>query len=262
LGLRFGVSQITALNTDTTINGSASSIESLTVLQPATTVPFKRLFDGVTYSGDGSTAGNILPTPSNWTTFSNSLQTLDSNISAASQNTTPGNGKYPIIYGKDTHDPSCPDCESGAISTLSNRNYTWNIVTHVIGNTGDQKIVSEVIKSSIEGTNIDFSGTLSGVTMNTSILGWNAYYGAVSEALYIHLYDTEITKSVSGLGLVSGVDNKKVGTIFLEMSKLNINTMTESGTVIIPIPFERDIFEIAYIGKELNVQNRLYPPGS
>jgi hypothetical protein len=262
LGLRFGVGEITAINTDTTITGSAASITSLTLLQPTTNLPFKRLFDGVTYSGDGSTGGNLFPTPSNWTTFSNSTQTLDSNISAAGQNATPGSGKYPIIYGKNLHNPSCPECVSGAISTLSNRNYTWNFVTHTVGNTGDQKLVSEVIKSSMEGTSIDFSGTLSGVTMSTSILGWNAYYGAVSEALYIHLYDTEITKSVSGIGTVSASDNKKTGTIFLEMSKLDINTMTESGTVIIPVPFNRDVFEISYVGKELNAQNRLYPPGT
>jgi hypothetical protein len=258
LGLRFGVNEISAINTLVSVNGSASSINSLTILEPKTILPFKVYFDGVTYSGDGYTGGNLRGVGAiNWSTFNNTLPTSDSRILYAEQNTTPGAGKYPIIYGIENADIAE---YAASVSSVSNRNYTWNINRHIVGNTGNQKIVSEIIKSSIEGNSIDFDGTLSGITMDTSILGWNATYGAVSEGLYIHFYDTEVGGNVTGIGLITGNENKKTGTIFLEMTKLDINTLAESGPVIIPIKFERDLYKFTHNSPDFDAQSRSYPP--
>jgi hypothetical protein len=258
LGIRFGIQEISGINARVSVNGSANSITSLTILEPKTILPFKVFFDGVTYSGDGSTAGDLRITP-NWSTFSGAITTNDGRILYGQQNPTPGNGKYPIIYGAENLSLSNLD---DVVSTLSNRNYTWIINSHIVGNTGDQKLVSEIIKSSVEGNSIDFDGTLSGITMDTAILGWNATYGAVSEGLYIHLYDSEITKPIAGIGTIDGTEHQKTGTIYLEMTKLDINTLTESGPVIIPVRFERDLHYIKNSGKDITTDNRRFPPGT
>lgn len=256
--LRFGLSEITAINNGNAPAGSAASITGLNILEPKIVTPAYRYFSGTTYSGDGSTGANLKPNPVGWSTF-NGTHTKDFNVIGAAQNTTPGSGKYPIIYGRNDHSQVCADCNARALKSLSNRNYTWDIIPNIVGNTDDQKIVSEIVKSSVEGTYVDFDNVIVGVTLDTSILGWNAHYGAVSEAIYVHIYDTEITRSASGFGAQSALDNKKTGTIFLEMTKLDINTNTESSTVIIPINFERDFHEISYIGKDLGFDGKLYP---
>lgn len=256
--LRFGVSEITAVNNGNAPSGSASSITGITILKPKTVVPTYRYFSGTTYSGDGSTGANLKPTPTGWSTF-NGTHTKDFDVIGAVQNATPGSGKYPIIYGRNDHSQACADCSVRALKSLSNRNYTWDFVSNIVGNTGAEKIVSEVVKSSVQGTYVDFDNATVGVTLDTSILGWNAYYGAVSEAIYVHIYDTETTRVASGFGTQSAPDNKKTGTIFLEIAKLDINTNTESSTVIIPINFDRDFHEVSYIGNDLAFDGKLYP---
>lgn len=257
-GLRFGLSEISAINNFDTTAGSANSITGITILNPKNTTPWKTVFEGITYYGDGSTGGDLKPTPSGWSTFTGS-HTSDFNVIGALQNATPGSGKYPIIYGRNDHSQICADCTTRSLKTLSNRNYTWDVVSNIVGNTGDQKIVSEILKNSIEGTYVDFDNPTVGATLDTSILGWNSYYGAVSEALYIHIYDTEITRTASGFGSQSALDNKKTGTIFLEMAKLDINTQTETAIVIVPVNFERDYYEYSYTGKDLNFDGKFYP---
>lgn len=256
--LRFGLSEISAINNGNTPSGSASSITGITILSPKTITPSYRYFAGTTYYGDGSTGANLKPSPTGWSTFSGT-HTRDFDVVGAEQNATPGSGKYPIIYGRNDHSQACADCSSRALKSLSNRNYTWDFISNVVGNTGAQKIVSEVVKSSVQGTYVDFDNATVGVTLDTSILGWNAYYGAVSEAVYVHIYDTEVTRVASGFGTQTALNNKKTGTIFLEIAKLDINTNTESSTVIIPVNFERDFHEISYIGKDLGFDGKLYP---
>lgn len=253
LGLRFGLSEISASNNFTSINGSANSITNKVILKPRVNLPFKTVFGSTTYTGDGVTAGDLFPSV-NWSTFSNTAQTSELIVRYATENAVPGNGKYPIIYGRELHSSSTPKQAQSQNSTVSNRNYSWDIQSHIVGNTGSEKLVSEVLFSSMEGTSIDFSGATSGITMDTSILGWNANYGAISEGLYVQVYDTELSTST-----IDANDVKKTGMIFLEMSRHDINTKQDIGTVIIPIHLERDFFEFSYSGNDLTRAGKLYP---
>jgi len=257
--LRFGLSEISATNNsfgNHTIVGEADNITGLTILNPRIRTPTVTTFNGTVFSGLGITGGE--PAQGNISTrwsskFDSSAPMPDRKIIR----TRRIQGPYPIIYGRDSMGSlTNSKLTASSFHTVGNRNYTWDFVPNIVGNTTDQKLVSEILFSSVRGCTLDFNGATSGVTMDTSILGWNRFFGAVSESLSIQIYDTELT-----VDTLSGLDHNKTFTVFLEMSKYDVNTQSDlNQTVIIPVNIQRDTIETSWYGQDVNLSNQYRKP--
>jgi hypothetical protein len=83
---------------------------------------------------------------------------------------------------------------------------------------------------------INFNTASSGVTFDTSILGWNLKYGAVSETLSFNLYDFPLGGYLSP----STYEQNLYKIVFyFEFVKFNPITQTESYPIVIPINIDR-----------------------
>lgn len=259
--LRFGLSEISATNNsfgNHTIVGEADNITGLTILNPRIRTPTVTTFNDTVFSGLGITGGE--PAQGNistrWSsTFNSNAPMPDSKIIR----TRRIQGPYPVIYGRDSMGSATNDkLMASSFHTVGNRNYTWDFVPNIVGNTTDQKLVSEILFSSVRGCTLDFNGATSGVTMDTSILGWNRFFGAVSESLSIQIYDTELS-----VDTLFGLNNNKTFTVFLEMSKYDVNTQSDlNQTVIIPVNIRRDAIESVWSGTDVYRSNQHTRPYS
>ena len=228
------------------IVGNYQPLLNTPVLTPRIIEP-KIYFDGVTAGdGDGSTAAalsaysglssiiqieNIINQPINF----GSVASTDTSSPPLAAFNYPravsgfGTKRFPIIYGS-TNINTIPDSQTYRFEqqrTVGSRTYTWDFNTNIVGgNTGP--FIGETIKGLMEGTTFDFNSP-AGYTMDTSILGWNAQYGSISENLYLYMW-LPPTRSTA-----LGGNTNFSGTVFLEMSKYDINTQTELFTTIVPI---------------------------
>lgn len=242
--LIFGMSEVNLIVTgQTSVAGTATAITGKTLLSPRIHAPWSTSIGTSRPNGDGYTAGILLPS-----SVSYNASNLSPNVGAyAEQNAA---GRYPIIYSYNDsattqYNPRAP---------VFNRTYAWDFTGVTFGGTSEP-IVSECIKNSVEGTDINLSSP-SGVTMDSSILGWNANYGAVSESLDLIVFDYPTTGSQGGTLLPSS-DATMRCVVYLELCKYDINTQAEGATVIINVPIERGRFINLSING-YNATNKLY----
>ena len=242
--LIFGMSEVNLIVTpQTSVSGTATAITGKTLLSPRIHAPWSTSIGTSRPNGDGYTAGILLPNSVN---PNNTV--LSPNVGAyAEQNAA---GRYPIIYSYN----DSATTPFNPYAPVFNRTYAWDFTGVTFGGTSEP-IVSECIKNSVEGTDINLSSP-SGVTMDSSILGWNANYGAVSESLDLIVFDYPTTGSPGGTLLSSSGATMRC-VVYLELCKYDINTKTEGATVIINVPIERGRFiNLSMFG--YNVTNKLY----
>jgi hypothetical protein len=230
--LAFGMSEVNLLvASQTTVNGtSTSAITGKTILSPQIHTPYSTSIGTSRPTGDGFTAGVLLPKTMEYSTGGIAI-----NVGAYAESNS--SGKYPIIYGKELSNTTSFNT-SGPVCA---RTYAWDFTGATFGGTS-QAIISECIKSSIEGTDINLLSP-SGVTMDSSILGWNANYGAVSESLTLLLFDFPTTgKPDSAYPILNSDDAKMRCVVYVEMCKFDTNTKAEGATIIINVPIIRGQF--------------------
>jgi hypothetical protein len=246
--LIFGMSEVNMTwESATTVAGTATAITGKTILSPRIHAPWSTSIGTSRPAGDGYTAGILLP----GSVTSTPVVSINGSGSGAyaQQNAS---GRYPIIYGTDTSSTTLYNQHA----PVYNRTYAWDFTGVTFGGTSEA-IVSECIKSSIEGTDINLSSP-SGVTMDSSILGWNANYGAVSESLDLIIFDYPITgKPTGAASILQSSDATMRCVAYLEMCKYDINTKTEGATVIVNVPIIRGKFlNISLLG--YNATNKIY----
>jgi hypothetical protein len=121
-----------------------------------------------TYTTEVTTAEIIKPDINNQVPFS-LLNTTVTTVYGVTSGTVDGNadinGSFPIIY------PSIG---------YRTRPQSFTINNIVLSGTN----ISKYIKSSVEWSVFDDTSDLNGYTMDSSILGWNARYGAIPESVY------------------------------------------------------------------------------
>lgn len=244
--LIFGISEVSLLQTPScTVNGTATAVTGKTVLSPRIRTPWSTSIGTSRPSGDGFTAGILLPLSVNAIN-----KIFDAGVGAYAQQNAAG--RYPIIYGKELSETTL----FNTFAPVYDRTYTWDFTGVILGGVSEG-IVSESIKSNIEGTDLNLSSP-SGVTMDSSLLGWNASYGAVSESLNLIMFDFPTTgKPVSAGSILNSEDAKMRCVVYLEMCKFDTNTNTEGATVIVNVPVVRGTFmNLSVYG--YNATNKLY----
>jgi len=120
-------------------------------------------------------------------------------------------GSFPMVYS----------------SGKKTRTNTFTIDNVIIG--GAETPMSRYIKASNENKYYFSADATGGYTMESSILGWNAQYGAVSESLYF--VPVSVMWYISQLG-PQGADDL-ICDILVEMYKFDVNTRTSSSNPII-----------------------------
>ena len=120
-------------------------------------------------------------------------------------------GSFPMVYS----------------DGVRSRTNTFTIGDVTLGGAGTP--ISKYMKASNENSYYYTANASGGYTMESSILGWNAQYGAVSESLYF--VPVSVMSYISQLG-PQGADDL-ICDIMLEMYKFDINTRTSSSNPII-----------------------------
>lgn len=173
---------------------SNTSTFSKELLTPITYQPY---INGVT-GGDGITSGDST-----------------GNLNAA--------GVYPVIYGTGAIPETAYRVE--AFGSLLNRTCAWNFNSVVLNGA----YISEYINASITGNSPNF-GSPAGYTMDSSILGWNAQFGATPETILIHF--------PSLANYYTNNNTRLIFQVILELYK--INPITGVSGSIIPVSVDCD----------------------
>ena len=143
-------------------------------------------------------------------------------------------GSFPMVY-------------SNAKKTRTN---TFTIGNVIVG--GADTPMSKYIKASNENSYYISTDGSGGYTMESSILGWNAQYGAVSESLYF--VPVSVMNYISLIG-PEGADNL-ICDILLEMYKFDVNTRTSSSNpIIISTSYTLTAHNHSYSGALATVSN-------
>lgn len=149
-------------------------------------------------------------------------------------------GGYPLIYGTGLHTNTGPFA-SFYKRAIGNRVYSWEFTGVTFGSStvsAPEHQISKALDALIYSQDIDMSSASpSGAVLDTSILGWNSYYGGLPESLWITVKGVHLGAFDSG-----NVNPDPYNIVFyFEMSKYDINTGQESMTNIIRIPVENCI---------------------
>ena len=151
------------------------------------------------------------------------------------------------IAGAPASDGSFPMVYSNGKRTRTN---TFTISNVILG--GANTPMSKYIKASNENSYYISADGSGGYTMESSILGWNAQYGAVSESLYF--VPVSVMNYISLIG-PKGADNL-ICDILLEMYKFDVNTRTSSSNpIIISTSYTLTAHNHSYSGALATVSN-------
>ena len=183
-----------------------------------------------------STFSKELLTPVLYQPYLNSSSGGDGITSGNSSGTLDSAAPYPVFYGL-----TARQTLGGTYSTfesyraLFNRTYAWNFNSVIMNG----PYISEYINAAVTGNDANI-GSPAGYTMDSSILGWNAQFGATPETIFINFpsladyYRTNTTSS----------QNTEIQVI-LELYK--INPITGISGPIMAIPTNCD-FSLRAVG--------------
>ena len=260
------VKQINRFGCSSYINNENSGEEGYTDSAPATSITFnsKELnsyaHDGTSTAGTkqlSGVVGNFLSARSNtlYSTFGAAADGITTGIfigtivnGIASQSLV---GKYPIIYGQDEYTKTGSFNSYYKRNGVSNRTYCWDVNSVIVGSATpntSQNDASKIIDHMMLSQDFSYDTASSGVTFDTSILGWNLKYGAVSETLSFRLIDFPLGGYVSP----STYEKSLYKIVFyFEFVKFNPITQTESYPIVIPINIDRTAETITMTGLAL-----------
>lgn len=201
---------------------STGALVDTNTVTPATelyTPIFKNSFiDDYGFTGDGITSGD-------------SIGNLDETSPYAIVN---GPNAHNAFYGQTTNSVGEFRTRERGCGLL-NRPYGWNFNNVIL----DSATISNYIRCSIEGLEEDFGA--SGYTMDSSILGWNATFGAVPESIGIYF------PSISNIIELGEPDVKTEIQVILELYKYNPLTGASGSIIHIPVHcvIDSTIFQIS-----------------
>ena len=248
------VKQINRFGCSSYINNENSGEEGYTDSAPATSITFNskeltsNTHDGTSFTGTkqlSGVVGDFLSARSNTLYF-----TYGAVADGITTGTFSGNeingigiqslvGTYPIIYGQNEYTKTGSFNGYYKRNGLSNRTYCWDVNSVIVGSATpntSQNDASKIIDHMMLPQDINFNTASSGVTFDTSILGWNLKYGAVSETLSFTLIDFPLGGYLSP----STYEQNLYKIVFyFEFVKFNPITQTESYPIVIPINIDR-----------------------
>lgn len=171
--------------------------------------------------------------------------------------TPDASGTYPLIHGTEGFTGySNPDDKYFQMS-LGRRTYYWDVNPVILGstNTSNHEIaVSKGIEASIKGIQLIMNTPSGGETMDTSLLGWNATWGGVSESLWLRIYDIPLGGYDGSVGYTRTVDPYSI-KFYFEFVKFNPINQTElQNSIVIPIEIDRQIVGTSVQGTEIAYQ--------
>jgi hypothetical protein len=214
--------------TPTTYSPISAPILTPRIIQP------KIPFDTTPETGDGATAAILYNRSNQPTNISNVTLPIYKNSALTQINSS---GSFPAIYGGDNYTATCLFCGLDKQPSVNNRNYTWDFNQTIVGgSTG--AYISEYLYGAYNGTDLNLTsgaGTVAGITLDTSLLGWCPYYDAMSESLHIAIIDSGDFNVAES----SPTSHSKLLTVFLELAKYDVNTKQETSSVIITTEINR-----------------------
>lgn len=203
--------------TITDINGAIAQHQPYSSGQiaftPVIVTPYKTNYSVSRPTGDGLTAGVHSSGDSATTTFLTRIAPDNS-------------GYHAIIYGDESY--TCGDFSYYSSYAQIHRIYVWDVNPTSIGGSNDV-LANQYLVSSLEGADVNVTAP-TGATLDTSILGWNATYGAVPESLFINLpLITNFPENING----NYISDDYSYNIIVTLKKYDLNSNTESDLIVI-----------------------------